>query len=93
MKFSAFKPIVPIKSFIRMQKFYIGPNLIRAYTENGLGQSDLSRLTNISQSQISRICSNKQAASIEQVEILARSLNITADDLIGANAMIFTVET
>ena len=76
-----------------MQKFFIGPNLMRAYQKKGIGQIDLTGLTKISQSQISRICSNIQPASIDQIEVFARMLEISAEELIGPNAMIFNIET
>lgn len=59
-----------------MQKLYIGPGLIRHRMAQGFSQADLSTHTGISQSQISRIESNKQMATLAQITRISEALGI-----------------
>lgn len=61
-----------------MQKLYIGPALIRHRMAQGFSQADLSAHTGISQSQISRIESNKQMATLAQIARISEALGIPA---------------
>ena len=76
-----------------MQKLYIGSNLIRYRNAKGLSQADLENATNISQSQISRIESNKQSASVEQIERFSEALGVETDLLKQTdNSIILNIE-
>lgn len=76
-----------------MQKLYIGPNLIRQRNAKGLSQADLETSTGISQSQISRIESNKQSASMEQIERFSEALGIEPDHLKQTdNSIVLNIE-
>lgn len=61
-----------------MQKLYIGPALIRHRMALGFSQADLSAYTGISQSQISRIESNKQMATLTQITRISEALGVPA---------------
>lgn len=70
----------------------IGKNLIRYRFAKGWSQEDLAREVGMSQSNYSKIESDKQDASPEQIEAFADALGISPAGLVGPDSPIFNSE-
>lgn len=70
----------------------IGKNLIRCRFAKGWSQESLARETGMSQSNYSKIESDKQDASPEQIEAFAQALGISPAILVGPDNPFYNIE-
>ena len=70
----------------------IGKNLIRQRFAKGWSQEDVAREVGMSQSNYSKIESDKQDASPEQIEAFAAALGVSPATLIGPDNPFYSIE-
>ena len=71
----------------------IGKNLIRYRCAKGWSQEDLAHEVGMSQSNYSKIESDKQDASPEQIEVFAQALGVSPAALVGPDNPFYNIET
>ena len=70
----------------------IGKNLIRYRFAKGWSQEDRAREVGMSQSNYSKIESDKQDASPEQIEVFAQALGVSPAALVGPDSPFYNIE-